>query len=400
MTAGEPTVAIADQRVRVERLKNLVRECLTERTTGRRLQEFQDQMEAWFSVAEPSASHSAEARRLREVCEGESLAALVESIQRDAPLPGRVLREARGDWLERVRLFVLLRNAGRRLGAGSAAEVARAGLVQELSGGFLAYANTLNRLLFDDDSPQLMRISADFLRLDLLQLALEELGAETEGRSVRQMLLLFANQLMGKVNALIRQFLNRRDPLARFGVASLLVEIEELIVLVERLLEGGEPATVEATHPGGAVVTEFFGNLRRLGRLIGRELVQQIRHEACPAEAGAPALEQGRQLFVGRLRQLGLLFRLTTHLEAAAPVLQLQDAVAEMHRFLNHLTDRLLADSLAPNPPAMIEWSWERLSVVADLAEQFGWLELRQRILQAVRGRVSRPRNQSARGES
>ncbi len=389
---GERTVVLAGQQ-RVERLTNLVRECLTERTTGRRLQEIQDNLVAWFAEAESSvppasASHSSEARRLRAVFEGELLAALVELIRRAAPAPGRVLRDARGDWLEQVRLFVVLRNAGHRLDAGPAADLGRAVLIQELSGGFLAYANTLNRLLFDDDSPQLLRISADFMRLDLLQLALEELGAAVEGCGVRQMLLLFANQVMGKVNTLIRQFLDRRDPLARFGVASLLVEIEELIVLVERLLEGGEPATVEATHPGGVVVTEFFGNLRRLGRMIGRELVQQIRHEAHPAEAGAPALEQGRQLFVGRLRQLGLLYRLTTHLEAAAPAVRLQDAVAEMHRFLNHLTDRLLADAGAPTDPVMVEWSWERLSVIAELAEQFGWLELRRRILQAVRGRV------------
>ena len=391
-TAEDPTVVLADRRTRIDRLAALARECLTERVTGRRLQELQDKLDAWFAVIESSApaaaSHSAEARRLREVCAGEALATLVKQIRHDAPLPGRVLQDSRGDWLERVRLLVLLRNAGRRLDAGSAADAAGAGLVRELSGAFLAYANTLNRLLFDDDSPQLLRISADFLRLELLQLALEELGAETEGQGVRQMLLLFANQVMGKVNSLIRQFLDHRDPLARFGVASLLVEIEELIVLVERLLEGGEPAAVEATHPGGMVVTEFFGNLRRLGRLIGRELVQQIRHEAHPAEATTPALEQGRQLFVGRLRQLGLLYRLTTHLEAAAPAMRLQEAVAEMHRFLNHLTDRLLADAGASTPPLVVEWSWERLSVVAELAEQFGWLELRQRILQAVRGRV------------
>jgi hypothetical protein len=82
------------------------------------------------------------------------------------------------------------------------------------------------------------------------------------------------------------------------------------------------------------------------------------------------------------------LFRLTTHLESAAPTLRLQEAVAEMHRFLNHLTDRLLAEASAPDQPVMAEWSWERLSVIAELAEQFGWLELRQRILLAIRSRL------------
>lgn len=36
----------------------------------------------------------------------------------------------------------------------------------------------LNRLLFNDDSPHLLQIAADFMRLDLLLLAMEELGAE------------------------------------------------------------------------------------------------------------------------------------------------------------------------------------------------------------------------------
>ena len=41
----------------------------------------------------------------------------------------------------------------------------RAGLLQQLTGAFLDYAGTLNQLLFSEDNPQLLRISADFARL-------------------------------------------------------------------------------------------------------------------------------------------------------------------------------------------------------------------------------------------
>ena len=76
---------------------------------------------------------------------------------------------------------------------------------------------------------------------------------------------------------MIRQFLDRRDPLARYGVASLLVEVEDLIVLADRLLEGGAEASMaEPAEPGGAVMVEFVGNVRELAALIGRELAGQI----------------------------------------------------------------------------------------------------------------------------
>ncbi len=118
--------------------------------------------------------------------------------------------EARGDWLELVRLLGLLHLAAQRLGGAQAADLARSRLIQELTGAFLDYASTLNRLLFSDDCPHLIQIAADFMRLDLLQLALEELGAEAESRRVQQTQLLFVNQVMGKVNTLIRQFLQHR----------------------------------------------------------------------------------------------------------------------------------------------------------------------------------------------
>ncbi len=120
------------------------------------------------------------------------------------------------------------------------------------------------RLLFGEDDPQLARISADFMRLDLLQLALDELGAEAEGRGVQQTLLLFVNQVMGKVNVLIRKFLGHRDPLGRFGVTNLLVEVEELIVLAERLLESNAEITpAEASGPGGAAMADFIARMNR-----------------------------------------------------------------------------------------------------------------------------------------
>lgn len=377
------------------RIGDLVGDCLKERATARRLDEVTENLAAWFAVAERLAGSSGIARRrerLRESCTGEPLATLVDLIGRDAPLPGRVLRQARGDWLELVGLFVRLRDAASRLGAGQTTDLACAGLVRDMNGAFLGYAATLNRLLFSDDSPELARISADFMRLDVLQLALEELGAAAEAGNARHALSLFASQVMSKVNAMIRQFLDRRDPLARYGVASLLVEVEELIVLAERLLEGGVGAAVEETAgPGGAVVVEFIGNVRELAGLIGQELSEQVRDRP-PSGSGDLTTDAKQVLFVGRLRQLGLLYRFATRLEAEGQATLLHDLAAEIHAFLRRLTDQLLialqALEAGEQADLLAERLWIRLTVIAELAELFGWLELQQRILVATRNRV------------
>ncbi|MBK8536690.1 MAG: hypothetical protein IPL59_17150 [Candidatus Competibacteraceae bacterium] len=229
----------------------------------------------------------------------------------------------------------------------------RADLLQQLTGAFLDYAGTLNQLLFSEDNPQLLRISADFARLDLLRLALEEPGADTEARRVQQARILFASQVMGKVNSLIRQFIDRRGPLARFGVASLLVEVEELIVLADRLLEGSETAVAEAATPGGAVLTEFMDNAHRLSRILGQELLQQVQAESQRDDAAMTGSDLEQALFVGRLRQLGLLYRFATRMEDRERTEALRALATEMHGFLNRLTDRLLTGAANTEPPVI-----------------------------------------------
>lgn len=66
------------------------------------------------------------------------LTALADRIQRQAPVPGRVLLEGR---LAGARLFVLLHNAAQRLGDTQTGDRARSRLIQELTGAFLDYGH-------------------------------------------------------------------------------------------------------------------------------------------------------------------------------------------------------------------------------------------------------------------
>ncbi|MCB1920835.1 MAG: serine/threonine protein kinase [Candidatus Competibacteraceae bacterium] len=392
----QSTIVILTTETLVEQIAALTQQCLMERTTRPRLQQLAEQFDRWFTLKArvPSQMKSNVAgQRLQEWCAGETLTALVKRIHRDAPLPGQVLAEARGDWLELIGLFALLRDAAHRLGLASTLDAARDQMIQELTSAVFHYSNALNRLLFSEDNPQLIRISADFTRLELLQLALEELGADVEMRAMQQTLLLFANQVMSKINALIRQFLDSQDPLARFEVTSLLVEVEEMIVLAERLLEwGAGTAAVEAVGPGGTTMTEFLGSTQALGRLLADELIQQFEQERSRVmEPGESAFVFGQTIFVGRLRQLGLLYRFAARLEPSVQIESLHQLTAEVYRCLDQLTEKLLTTLEMLDPQQSVATTnllWVRLSVVAELAEQFSWRELHQRILVAIRHRV------------
>ena len=389
-TTPDAAIPPTDLDVLTAQIESQMRDCLAERTTSRRLEQIARTLENWFALTERAeVFDSPEWRRLQDLCTGESLTALVARIQEDAPLPGRPSRAARGDWLELIRLFVQIHNAGRRLEAVHVADMARTRIIQQLTAAFLQYAQTLNPLLFRDDNPQLLQISADFMRLDVLQLALVELGANAEERYVQQMLLLFANQVMTKVNAMIRQFLNHHDPVAGFGVASLLVEIEELIVLAERLIEGNEAAAEETAGWGGTIVAEFVDHVDKLNQKIAQELILKVQSETHSVTRDTEDREQS--LFNGQLRQMGLLYRLATCLEARAPDATLRRLAADTHRFLNELTDHLLAiarTSIDSEQSQVREWPWTRLSIIAELAERFGWPELHQRVLLAIRERA------------
>ncbi|MCP5158880.1 MAG: serine/threonine protein kinase [Gammaproteobacteria bacterium] len=385
----QATMLISTSGILIEQMTALVQECLAERATGARLDQLLEWLEAWFSSTDRTVD-PVERERLQRLCTDQSLMALAERIRYDAPLPGLILRNARGDWLELVRLFALLRNASHRLGADSITDLAYDQILRQLTGAFLNYSSMLNRLLFSEDGPQLARISADFMRMELLQLALVELKADAEVRGMQQTLLLFANQVMARINALIRQFLDDRDPLVRFDVTNLLVEVEELIVLAERLLEwGAETAAVEVVGPGGTTMAEFIENAQALSRLLTDELIQHLQQEEGRLmDIGQSTFEAGQSTFIGHLRQLGLLYRFAARLEPSVQIESLHQLTTEIYRSLQQLTDLLLTALKTTDPQQPLVATdplWARLSVIAELAEQFAWQELQQHSLQAIR---------------
>ena len=320
---------------------------------------------------------------LRVLCLEQGLEPLAGVIAGSAPAPGVDVAVIREDWLALVRLFATLARAAGPLGAGAEADALTRRVAASLSAIFLGYANTLSKLLFSDDNPDLIRLSGDFMRLDILQLALEELGADAEARNVQNSLTLFASQVMRKVNAVLAQFTGTGDMLARFGVANLLVEVEELIVLADRLLDrsGGNDG---AAVLGVEVVAEFIDHARRLAHVV----VGEIRADLEKASAAGG--------FASKLEQLGSIYIFATGLNDPACRDPLRSLIAEVRDLLDALTkdvsDRLVRHldvAVRQGDGAdTVKAAYAQITALFAFAERLGWLELSQRILKVLRGRL------------
>lgn len=364
-------------------LSVLVEQCLTDCASTARIQQLEQQLHNALARANPTlptASQAAQRQALQTWYAAQPLTALAERIMQTAPLPGRIIRDARGDWLELVRLFALLRNGRQQLDLAQDSSYQQ--IIETMSGALVNYSNVLNALLFSNDGPQLMRIAADLLRLDVLQVALEELGADAEVRHMRQTLSLFANQIISRVNAMIQQFIENQDPLVRFDIVNLLVEVEELIALAERLLENNQVAI--SGQPGGIAMTQLISNAHALGEILLDELGNQLKKEQhILLDQPQLKISNGQMAFVGRLQQLGLLYRFAAYWQTSASEhKKISIWAQDLRQALENLTDALfgiLEDHTGVE--TIINPIWERLSIIANLAEKCGWSELQQRIL-------------------
>ncbi len=316
------------------------------------------------------------------------LPGLADRIVSGAPVPGRDSADIRSDWLFCVRLFRNLHVVIERLGGGTMAGTAAERVKTEMAGVFFGYSGTLSRLLFSEDDPDLLRISLDFMRLDAIQLALEELEAGPQVAQVRSSLLMFASQVMQKVNAIVSQFTETGDALARFGVANLLVEIEELIVIAERLVEKDAgidlPGSGATAGIGREVIAEFIRHARKLAQLT----VEEVN-----AETKQGSVDLGS--FTGKLKQLGFLYLFATRLDDEASRPLLHELVTEVHDGVVGLARDVIgaaqaAVSAGRRDQDLAQRIDGQLAALYDLCQDFGWVDIANWLLMELRNRVMR----------
>ena len=196
---------------------------------------------------------------------------------------------------------------------------------------------------------------------------------------------------MARVNAIIGRFTEMRDALSRFGVANLLLEVEELVVIAERLVGDTElDVSGDGAHIAIDVVETFLDQAGHLAEIVVDELIGDV------ARPGADARQ-----FDGRLRQLGLIYLFATRLRAERTVHGKRALVDRVHAALARLADRIkavLTDGLSASASgsddrtrrlqAVTRLAVAQLTSVFDLAERFGWIELRRSLLSDLRGQL------------
>ncbi|HYD66802.1 serine/threonine-protein kinase [Azospirillum sp.] len=310
---------------------------------------------------------AARAVALDSVIVDEGLAPLAALIRAGMPAPGAAPGAVRADWMALVRLFARLAEAAVARGLQDAAVAATQEVAVALNAALADYARRLDDLLAADDNPDLAVISADFLRLDVLLLALEVLRADHA--AAQGALAVFAARVMRKVNATIAGFLaevddgaegGAEDGVARFGVAVLLSEVESLLDLAARLLDA-DPGPGLGDDLGEADVAAFLAHARALAGRVAAEL----------------RAEPDAAVFGGRLKALAALYTVATRLPSGAV---LRQPLAALTQELYAQVSALLDAIPAAEP--------ERIEAVYDMAEALGWSEVQRAAVTALRRRL------------
>lgn len=308
--------------------------------------------------------------RLAHVLEFDGLKPATARVVESAPAPGAA--PSRTDFMLNARLASTLAAALDRLGEGRRAIPHVHGAAGRLTDVFLDAAQRLTAALEADDNPDVMRLSADFLRLDVLAMALEELGAKHELAEASAAMAALTALVMGKINRLLAACINDNDGFARFGVSVMLNDVEDLIDIARRALEGGLiGGAVDLTGGGAAKVAEF---IRLAGQFADLSL-EELRGGLDERTSGMTAAA-----FAAKLRPIGALYRFAARLPAESAKNQLAALTRLLHRRVAAMV-LALADMDAAGPS-----HGERLAALFELAEGLGWREVAAAALRLLRG--------------
>ena len=313
--------------------------------------------------------------RLLHMLEFDGLKPAAARLLDGAPAPGAA--PSRADFMLNARLLSTLAVALERLGEGRRAIPHLHGAAGRLTDVFLDAAQRLTAALDGDDNPDVMRLSADFLRLDVLAMALEELGAKHELAEAATAMAALTALVMGKINRLLNACINDNDGFARFGVSVMLNDVEDLIDIARRALEGGliGGASADLTGRGAAQVTEFIRLAGQFADLSLEELRGGLDEQASGMTGAA---------FAAKLRPIGALYRFAARLPAESAKNELAALTRLLHRRVAAMV-LALADMDAAGA-ADRPGRGERLTALFDLAEGLGWREVAAAALRLLRG--------------
>lgn len=325
-----------------------------------------------------SPLNSSERSRAIDICVTRGLAPLADIALEAAPLPHRRGASPREDFIAITTLMGICRRLLLDLGAN--VDPSAQQLAARLQEAVASFASSLSENLAAEDNPDVAAISANFMRLDVLELGLEMLGADEERQSLAATEALLVNQVMARINATFRRYSQTRDMFARFELAVFLTEIEELIVFAERLVDRSTDVASAFQAMGRQTLTEFVRHAGILAQATIDELLQELT-----------AIERRIPAFGGRIKQLGLIYIFATRFDEPAIRAPLHDLSTKLYRLMEKLAGEVvsrLRAALVLNQVSEIRDHVEQIAAMHELAREVGWDELGGRLLAELRNHV------------
>ena len=238
--------------------------------------------------------------------EREVLPALADAIFNTAPIPGErsdtgVSGTDQGVWLPLIELFIRICKQGRELCGNNIGGLARKELSQRLVRTSAFYHKHLMEQLNSGEHPDISGISADQLRLDILQWGLEELGDRTAMKSMRTQANATARAAIKSAERIVNTYFSHRGVMQDFEFTAVLAEVEELVVLINRIIEADYIADHEEPHIvhdlGHAVVAHFVDALGRAILAVFKDIEIRIHQNRLSPRYMQANLKKARHIY-------------------------------------------------------------------------------------------------------
>ncbi|MBM3546273.1 MAG: serine/threonine protein kinase [Alphaproteobacteria bacterium] len=296
---------------------------------------------------------------------------LAHDLAATALRPGRATRP-KGHWLSGVELAVLLQRRIEHDAAKRAGTTALVDLAFHIAGIFLTYSSELSSRLAADDAPDIGALELDFIRLDTLIVGLDVLGARRELRLAEAASRVMVAQVLRRAARIIEAYVETGDPMARFDVVAMLVQVDDLISLAMRLTGHQESSEIDSVAElGDEAARRFLQSVVGLVGMIADELAKTL------ASADASAMDE----FVGQLKQVRLIYQFAAKLDGDRFKDLLTALTGGVYELFVRLTRSLTAGPA--NPTTRLQGE-----ALYDMASSLGWRDLANQLLVWIRRSV------------
>jgi hypothetical protein len=220
------------------------------------------------------------------------------------------------------------------------------------------------------------------MRIDVLQHGLSTLGADKEKQSLAAVEALLVHRVMARVNLTLRLSLENGDRFARYEMALFLSEIEEMIVLAERLIARSASVVSAFYAIGSQTLAEFVQNVGVLAESTAHELLGELQ------------ILGGRvPTFGAQIKQVGLIYIFATRFADPGFQVRLHELSARLYGLMEAVAAQIISrlkSSLVANEYDGVRIHAEQIAAIHELAQEVGWERLGCTLLSELRNDVVR----------